>query len=191
MGKRRTLTVAPVMLVLSGTLIAQTPTPMPKGLPPTTMRYPLEWEFKMPPPRGTVRPGSACVVAEEYVRQVNAQRPAMRLSELFAKDAELLQDRGRLLKGRAAIHAFYSTTDGGRAVIPIAFIDSGAECYMEIALQRYGPDETFRLAGSRHFTIDPEGKISRLIFFSYGTGGGGRGAQGQATTPQGQGRGGK
>lgn len=174
-------------LALSAAVGAQAPAAIPKGLPPTTMRYPLEWEFKRPPPRGTVTPGSACVVAEEYVRQVNASRPAMNLSELFAEDAELLQDRGRLLKGRQAIHAFYSTTDGGRAVIPIAFIDKGAECYMEIALQRYGPDETFRLAGTRHFTIDPEGKISRLVFFSYGSGGGGQGG----SAPPGQGRSGK
>lgn len=158
-------------LVLAAALAAQSPKPMPRGLPPSKMQYPLEWEFKTPPPRGTVTPGSACEVAEEYVRQVNFQRPAMGLSELFADDAELLQDRGRLLKGRAAIHAFYSTTDGGRAVIPVAFIDSGAECYMEIAIQRYGPDETFRLAGTRHFTVNPEGRISRLVFFSYGSGG--------------------
>jgi len=180
--RRRTITCAYLVLALSAVTGAQLPGPMPKGLPRTTMKYPLEWEFKTPPPRATPRPSSACIVAEEYVRQVNESRPAMRLSELFAEDAELLQDRGRLLKGRAEIHAFYSTTDGGRAVIPIAFIDMGAECYMEIALQRYGPDETFQLAGSRHFTIDPTGKISRLIFFSYGTGGGARG-QGGTTAP--------
>ena len=158
-------------LALAAVLAAQSPKPMPRGLPPSKMQYPLEWEFKTPPPRGMVTPGSACEVAEEYVRQVNLERPAMGVSGLFAEDAELLQDRGRLLKGRAAIHAFYSTTDGGRAVIPIAFIDSGAECYMEISIQRYGPDETFRLAGTRHFTINPAGRISRLVFFSYGTGG--------------------
>jgi len=190
MVRRRTVAVVYCVLALSVVVSAQLPAPMPKGLPPSTMRYPLEWEFKTPPPRGTVKPGSACVVAEEYVRQVNESRPAMKVSELFADDAELLQDRGRLLKGRAVIHAFYSTTDGGRAVIPIAFIDSGAECYMEIAIQRYGPDETFRLAGTRHFTIDPAGKISRLVFFSYGSGGGAQGGQGGTTAP-GQGRGGK
>ena len=162
--------MAGALLALTATLLAQTPKPMPKGLPPSKLNYPLEWEFKTPPPRGTVTPGSACEVAEEYVRQINFKRPAMGVSELFAEDAELLQDRGRLLKGRKAIHAFYSTTDGGRAVIPIAFLDSGPECYMEIAIQRYGPDETFRLAGTRHFTINAKGEIARLIFFSYGTG---------------------
>jgi hypothetical protein len=172
-------------LALSAVPAAQSPKPMPTGLPPSKMLYPLEWEFKTPPPRGTVIPGSACEVAEEYVRQVNLERPAMGVSGLFAEDAELLQDRGRLLKGRAAIHAFYSTTDGGRAVIPIAFVNSGAECYMEIAIQRYGPDETFRLAGARHFTIDPQGRISRLVFFSYGSGGT---ANNPAATP-GRGRG--
>jgi hypothetical protein len=190
MVRCRTATVVYIVVALIAVVSAQSPAPMPKGLPPSTMRYPLEWEFKTPPPRGTVRPGSACVVAEEYVRQVNDKRPAMGVSELFADDAELLQDRGRLLKGRAAIHAFYSTTDGGRAVVPIAFIDSGAECYMEISIQRYGPDETFRLAGTRHFTIDPAGTISRLVFFSYGSGGNAQGQQNDAG-PAGQGRGGK
>jgi hypothetical protein len=190
MLKRRTAKAVYIALAFSAVVGAQSPASMPKGLPPSTMRYPLEWEFKSPPPRGAVRPGSACVVAEEYVRQVNEKRPAMRLSELFADDAELLQDRGRLLKGRAAIHAFYSTTDGGRSVIPIAFIDSGAECYMEISIQRYGPDETFRLAGTRHFTIDPAGKISRLVFFSYGSGGTAQG-QSNAPGPAAQGTGGR
>ena len=191
MVRRVMVCVVAGVLVSTGLAGAQAPAAVPKGLPPTAMKYPLEWEFKAPPPRGVVKPGSACVVAEEYVRQVNAKRPAMGVSELFAENAELLQDRGRLLKGRGAIHAFYSTTDGGRAVIPIAFIDSGAECYMEISIQRYGADETFRLAGTRHFTIDPTGKISRLVFFSYGSGGGGaQGGQGGATAP-GQGRTGK
>jgi len=180
--------VAGGLLALTVALAAQTPKPMPKGLPPSKLHYPLEWEFKTPPPRGPVTPGSACEVAEEYVRQVNAKRPAMGVSELFAQDAELLQDRGRLLKGRKAIHEFYSTTDGGRAVIPIAFLDSGAECYMEIAIQRYGPDETFRLAGTRHFTINANGEISRLVFFSYGSGGAQNQGRGGDTAPQGQGR---
>src|SRR5262249_8629114 len=68
-----------------------------KRLPPSLMRYPLEWEFKTPPPRGTVTPGSACEVAEEYVRQINAKRPATGVADLFAEDGLVLQGRGKLL----------------------------------------------------------------------------------------------
>jgi hypothetical protein len=139
-----------------------------KPLPPSKMLYPLEWEFKTPPPRGTVTPGSACEVAEEYVRQINAKRPATGVAELFAEDGVVLQGGGKLLRGRKEIHAFYDVTDGGRGVIPLSFIDNGAECDMEIAIQRYGPDETWRLAGSRHFTMTPDRKIARLIYYSYG-----------------------
>jgi hypothetical protein len=136
-------------------------------LPPSTMRYPLEWAFKVPPPRGTVTPNSACEVAEEYVRQINAKRPATGVAELFAEDGVVLQGRGKVLRGRKEIHGYYDVTDGGRGVIPLSFLDNGAECVMEIAIQRYGPDETWRLAGARHFTIGPNREITRLIFFDY------------------------
>jgi hypothetical protein len=139
-----------------------------KPLPPSKMKYPLEWEFKTPPPRGTVTLDSACEVAEEYVRQINAKRPATGVAELFAEDGVVLQGGGKLLRGRKEIHGFYDVTDGGRGVIPLSFIDNGAECDMEIAIQRYGPDETWRLAGSRHFTMTPDRKIARLIYYSYG-----------------------
>jgi hypothetical protein len=136
-------------------------------LPTSKMNYPLEWEFKVPPPRGTVTPNSACEVAEEYVRQINAKRPATKVADLFAEDGILLQGRGKLLRGRKEIHGFYDFADNGRGVIPLSFLDNGAECVMEIAIQRYGPDETWRLAGARHFTIGPDRQITKLIFFDY------------------------
>ena len=138
-----------------------------RPLPPSKMKYPLEWAFKTPPPRGTVTPGSACEVAEEYVRQINAKRPALGIADLFAEDGVILQGGGRLLRGRKEIHGFYSITDAGRGVIPLSFIDNGAECIMEMAIQSYGPDETWRLAGSRHFTMAPDRQIARLVFFGY------------------------
>ena len=136
-------------------------------LPASAMKYPLAWEFNVPPPRGTVTPDSACEVAEEYVRQINAKRPATKVADLFAEDAVLLQGRGKLLQGRKEIHGFYDFADNGRGVIPLSFLDHGAECVMEIAIQRYGADETWRLAGARHFTIGPDRQITRLIFFDY------------------------
>jgi hypothetical protein len=136
-------------------------------LPPSKMQYPLEWAFKVPPPRGAVTPGSACEVAEEYVRQINAKRPATGVGDLFAEDAVVLQGKGKVLRGRKEIHGFYDVTDAGRGVIPLSFLDNGAECVMEIAIQRYGPDATWRLAGARHFTIGPDRQITRLIFFDY------------------------
>jgi hypothetical protein len=136
-------------------------------LPPTKMNYPLEWAFKVPPPRGTVTPNSACEVAEEYVRQINAKRPATGVGDLFAEDGVVLQGRGKVLRGRKEIHGFYDVTDAGRGVIPLSFLDNGAECVMEIAIQRYGPDETWRLAGARHFTIGRDRLITRLVFFDY------------------------
>ena len=147
-----------------GSAAAQSRSP----LPPSQMRYPLEWAFKTPPPRGPVAPGSACEVAEEYVRQINASRPAMGIADLFAEDGVVLQGGGKLLRGRKEIHGFYSVTDAGRGVIPLSFIDNGAECVMEIAIQGYGSNEPWKLAGARHFTISPDRKIARLLFFDYG-----------------------
>lgn len=154
-----------------------------KPLPPTQMKYPLEWAFKTPPPRGTVTPGSACEVAEEYVRQINAQRPAMGIADLFAEDGVVFQGGGKLLRGRKEIHGFYSITDAGAGVIPLSFIDNGAECVMEIAIQAYGPNEPWRLAGARHFTMTPDRKISRLVFFGYDSVPPATGRQGQPVAP--------
>jgi|SRR5687767_14219 hypothetical protein len=157
--------LAMVSGLLPGSAAAQSRSP----LPPSQMRYPLEWAFKTPPPRGAVVPGSACEVAEEYVRQINASRPAMGIADLFAEDGVVLQGGGKLLRGRKEIHGFYSVTDAGRGVIPLSFIDNGAECVMEIAIQAYGPDEPWRLAGSRHFTMNRDRQIARLVFFDYGS----------------------
>jgi hypothetical protein len=157
-----------------------------KPLPPSKMKYPLEWTFKTPPPRGTVTPDSACEVAEEYVRQINASRPAMGIADLFAEDGMVFQGGGKLLRGRAEIHAFYSATDAGAGVIPLAFIDNGAECVMEIAIQAYGANQPWRLAGSRHFTLTPDRKIARLLFFDYANTPPATGRQGKPIAPQGK-----
>ena len=154
-----------------------------KPLPPSKMKYPLEWSFKTPPPRGTVTPDSACEVAEEYVRQINASRPAMGISDLFAEDGIAFQGGGKLLRGRKEIHGFYSTTDAGSGVIPLSFIDNGAECVMEIAIQGYGANQPFRMAGSRHFTITPDRKIARLLFFDYANVAPSTGRQGKPLSP--------
>lgn len=150
-----------------------------KPLPPTKMGYPLEWSFTTPPPRGAVTPDSACEVAEEYVRQINASRPAMGIADLFAEDGIAFQGGGKLLRGRKEIHGFYSATDAGAGVIPLSFIDNGAECVMEIAIQGYGSNEPWKLAGVRHFTITPDRRISRLVFFDYSSVPPATGRQGQ------------
>lgn len=151
-----------LLLPATTTVEAQKP-----PIPPSKLHYPLEWAFKVPPPRGVVTPNSACEVAEEYVRQINFKRPATGVADLFAEDGELLQGGGKLLRGRKEIHGFYDVRDAGRGVIPLSFLDNGAECVMEIAIQQYGPDETWRLAGTRHFTITPDRQIARLIFYGY------------------------
>jgi acetyl esterase/lipase len=160
-----------ILVALKPTMhAAQTP------WPPSTMQYPLESRFSVPPPRGSVTPNSSCEIAEEYVRQINAKRPATHVADLFAEDAVVLQGRGKVLRGRQEIHGFYDFADNGRGVIPLSFLDTGAECVMEIAIQRYGPDETWRLAGARHFTIGPDRLITKLVFFDYQSGTDGPGA---------------
>ena len=138
--------------------------------PPSKVQYPLESRFTVPPPRGSVTPNSSCEIAAEYVRQINAKRPATHVADLFAENAVVLQGRGKVLRGRQEIHGFYDFADNGRGVIPLSFLDNGAECVMEIAIQRYGPDETWRLAGARHFTIGPDRLITKLVFFDYQSG---------------------
>ena len=45
---------------------------------------------------------------------------------------------------------------------------NGAECVMEIAIQGYGPNQPWRLAG-RALHHEPRSQIARLVFFDYGS----------------------
>jgi hypothetical protein len=167
-------------LLLSASLVAaQTRGP----LPPSRIQYPFGFEFKTEPPRGTVTPGSACEVADQYVRLVAAKRPATDVPELFAEDGVFLYE-GKLRRGRKEIHEFYDHADAAGGAIPISFTDHGAECFMEVAVLPYGSD-TWQLGVSDHFTITPDRKIARLIIYSHvrGTGAPPQGRPTTAKTP--------
>lgn len=130
-------------------------------IPPSTLGYPLVWEFKTAPLRAAPAPGSACEVADRYVTLVGAKR-GKDVPELFAEDGVLLF-QGQVRRGRKEIHGFYDTVNV-RGAIPISFIDRGAECFMEVANLSAG-DDIWRLTAVDHFTVTPAGLISRLAIY--------------------------
>jgi hypothetical protein len=164
------LSTAGLLLLLSLGLLSQAAAQSPKSLPPSKLQYPVGFEFKTAPPRGTVTPGSACEVADQYVRLIAAKRPATDVPELFAEDGVLLY-QGKLRRGRKEIHEFYDYADAAGGAIPISFTENGAECFMEVAILPYGSD-TWRLGVSDHFTITPDRRIARLIIYSHELGSG-------------------
>lgn len=132
-------------------------------LPPSTLQYPLVWEFQTPPPRATPAAGSACETANQYVNLIGAKR-GREVPELFAEDGVFLF-QGRLRRGRKEIHGFYDTVNV-RGAIPVSFTDKGAECFMELA-NLSGGDDTWRLTAIDHFTVTPNRQIARLVIWAY------------------------
>ena len=131
-------------------------------IPPSTMQYPLVWEFESPPPRATPTPGSACEAADRYVKLIAAKR-AKEVPELFAEDGVFLF-QGQVRRGRKEIHGFYDDVNL-RGAIPISLIDSGAECIMELANLTTAGDDIWRLSAIDHFTVAPDGQIARLVIY--------------------------
>jgi hypothetical protein len=152
-----------LFVVVAAGISAPAPAASQARIPPSTLEYPLVWEFKTPPARAVAAAGSSCEVAQQYVTLVAAKR-AKEIPDLFAEDGVFLF-QGRLRKGRAEIHGFYDTVNV-RGVIPISFTDKGAECFMETA-NLVGNDDIWRLTAVDHFTIAPDRKIARLIIWTY------------------------
>jgi hypothetical protein len=155
-------TYVALLMIASGVLVSPAAVDAQERIPPSTLPYPLVSEFKGPPPPATARPDSACKAAEHYSTLIRSRR-AKEVPDLFAEDGVLLT-RGEVRRGRKEIHGFYDALTGTGAT-PIAFIDSGAECFMELASRQVDAD-IWRITAVDHFTVAPDGKIARLLIYS-------------------------
>ena len=92
---------------------------------------------KESPPRGTVTPNSACEVAERVTSgksTPNDPRPASPIS--LPEDGVVLQGRGCIARPERNPRILRCDRRRPRRD-PLSFLDNGAECVMEIAIQRY------------------------------------------------------
>src|SRR5690606_29058075 len=106
-------------------------------------------------------PGSSCEIAERYVATVTSERHAEAV-KFFAPDAKVIAVEDRVLSG-PDIAAFYERTRA--QTIPISFVDSGADCFMELAGAVPGQPGTYKLNAVDHFTLDANRRIARLVIY--------------------------
>jgi len=134
----------------------------------TRGHWPTALVFEGTPPRAQPRPGSACEVADQYVRYINTDQ-APKVPALFTADGEFIGvDNHHIYRGPADIATFYNTVHQGGA-IPLSFIDQGDNCIMELAGQRPadppGQGLVYKLVAIDHFTATPDHRIKRLVIF--------------------------
>jgi hypothetical protein len=101
--------------------------------------------------------------AERYV-EVATGGGKGRLADLFAPDAEFHHPEGGVINGRETIRAFY---DRRLANLTPTFhiprmAKAGDECWVELA---YGDPSAPDLVSANHFTVGPDGLITRLAVF--------------------------
>jgi len=108
---------------------------------------------------------AACDVSREYVKLINAGQYAS-VGGLFADDAVYMGPDGKTRHGSKAIGEFYKQLLGNlRPQLRAAsFFEQNHDCVMELE-NRSKKSGKYALAAVDHFTIDPQGKISRFIVF--------------------------
>ena len=117
----------------------------------------------------------ACAAPRRYVDYIS-QKNFDAVVGLFAPDAAVFTPTGAVLRGGAAIAAFYKKAV---AAVPLVvkgehFVASGRDCYFEIwskskrdADGRYVPDPqgAFVRAAVDHFTVDDAGRVIEMAAF--------------------------
>ena len=107
----------------------------------------------------------ACDAAVNYVRLINAGDYGS-IGKLFAADAVYMGPDGKTRHGSQEIGAFYSEFLGiyRPKVKAASYIEQGSECLMELDSKNKKSGK-YVLTAIDHFTIDPEGKISKFIVY--------------------------
>jgi hypothetical protein len=117
----------------------------------------------------------ACDVAKDYIL-LTEQGKYEQVGTLFASDAEFMTPKGTILKGSAAITAFYS------AFLPTikpvnrihSLVREGTVCVMQIQTRLKktpqgtwapAPDGEFAHTAIDVMTVDSEGKIKKMMVY--------------------------
>lgn len=108
---------------------------------------------------------SACAAPHEYVKLINAGKYD-RIGSLFADDAVYMGPDGKTRRGSKAIGAFYEKLMGNLKpqVRAVSYIEHGDDCLMELD-NKDKKSGKWELVAIDHFTVDPQGKVSKFIVY--------------------------
>jgi hypothetical protein len=130
--------------------------------------HPESGLYRYVPKPGKVPPGAACRAAKAYVDAVQAGRYAD-VAKLYADDAVILGPMGKVISGRQAIDHFYGDVIAKMKpkVVGVAYAGDETDCMLELAAISDGPGDGthYRLSSIDHFTVNAEGKVTRMIVF--------------------------
>lgn len=121
------------------------------------------------PVEGEVPDTEACARTADYMRLVAEQKPA-EVAALFADDAYVFEPaRETVANGREQIDEFFLRTIGPMTpnVVGVAYVGSGMDCVVEIALEtRWNDELQWTMVSLDHFTLGEDGTFSRMIAFT-------------------------
>lgn len=166
-------TAALAAIAIAAPVVAQPASapPEPIALPGGPADSTPTGEFYRETPRAAVpQPGTACMVAKRYLDLVNAGRYG-EMAGLFTPDAVVLEPMrgpaGGTARGRAEIDVFYSRRIGQMRphVIGVSYVGNRGECMLENAA-RVPPSTRYSLSSINHFSVDRQGKITRMVAFA-------------------------
>jgi hypothetical protein len=120
------------------------------------------------PKAGKVPNTAACKLTERYM-ELNASGRFAEVANLFSDDAFFVEPANRkATRGREKIDAFFNRTIGPMKpdIVGVAYVGSGKECIVEIALKtRWNGATQYSIVSLDHFTLGKDGKFSRMIGF--------------------------
>ena len=159
---------ATIWLLAAAPALAETP---PLDLAGGPADYTATGEFFRDVPRSAEpQAGTACMAAKRYLELVNAGRYG-EMADLFTPDAVVLEPMrgpsGGMARGRAEIDAFYSRRIGAMRphVIGVAYVGNRTDCMLENAA-KVPPSTRYSLSSINHFTVNRQGKITRMVAFA-------------------------
>jgi hypothetical protein len=105
-------------------------------------------------------------MAQSYIDCVNARRYD-EISSLFVDDGISLPPSQQVVQGRAALDAFYpQIARVGPKLMAVGYTSTDRDCFVEMALeQEIGGERRYVLVGVNHFTVDADGKATRMLSY--------------------------
>ncbi len=156
-----------LLFITSVSLSAAAPRELPGG--PADPAYPGYTIYAGAPVAGMVPNTKACRMAAKYMELVDSGK-ASQVADLFEDDVFIHEPaRETLVQGREQIDEFFSRTIGPMSpnVVGVAYIGTGKECVVEIAIEtRWNGKTQFTMVSLDHFTLGSSGKFSRMIAFT-------------------------
>lgn len=163
-------------IVMAGMMLAAAPALAQSDAPPLDLAggpadlTPTGEYYREVPRSAVPQRGTACMVAQRYLELVNAGRYG-EMAALFTADAIVLEPMrgpsGGAARGRAEIDAFYSRRIGAMRphVIGVAYVGDRSHCMLENAA-KVPPSTRYSLSSINHFTVNRQGKITRMVAFA-------------------------